>query len=117
MILKRMLRDRAVQLQFAGLRPSTRHYVYADTEKVSDSVIKPSGGLLGDALISDADGSISFVYYVVTGAFSANNKDQQTLVDLGRKPKRTRIVISSTNTNILDKTTEEASKSLSEVYI
>lgn len=117
MILKRMLRDRAIQAQFVGLRPSTRHYVYVDTEKVSDSVIKPSGGLLGDPLISDADGSISFIYYVVTGSYSANNKDQQALVDKNRKPKKSRLVITSTNTNILDKAAEDAAKSLSEVYI
>lgn len=117
MILKRMLRDRAVQLQFVGLRPSTRHYVYVDTEKVGDNLIKPSGGLLGDALISDADGTISFIYYIVTGAYSANNKDQQALVDMNRKPKKSRLVISSTNTPILDKTAENTSKSLSEIYI
>lgn len=117
MILKRMLRDRAVQVQFVGLRPSTRHYVYVDTEKVSDSTIKPAGGLLGDPLISDADGSISFIHYVVTGAYSASNKDQQSLVDMNRKPKKSRLVITSTNTNILDKAAEDAAKSLSEVYI
>lgn len=117
MILKRLIRDRAVQLQFVGLRPSTRHYVYVDTEKVSDSLLKPAGGLLGDALVTDADGAISFIYYVVTGSYSSNNRDQQILTDASRNPKKTRLVISSANTNILDKATEDTSKSLSDVYI
>lgn len=50
-----------------GLLPTTVHYPYFDRKKISSSDIKPVYGKLGDSLVSDANGQLTFEYYYDSG--------------------------------------------------
>lgn len=111
MTFRKVTRDKAVRLKCMGLLPSTVHYLYVDTEKVSSSYVKPADGLLGDPLVSDADGRIELVYYHVTGSFDVSSRSQQSMVNASAVPKKRRFIVSSTNASTLSPSDEQTSRS------
>lgn len=101
--------DQAFTITVNGLVPLTRHYLYFERKLVTDTLCTPSGGSLGQALISDLNGSLTFTYYYNAGLPTAANSLQvvQTLSNslVGVKE----IVIVNTQVATLDESTLNAS--------
>lgn len=116
MTVKIVARDRVLPFQFAGLLPLTKHYLYIDTERAPDNQIKPYGGMLGDALITDANGNLVFDYYRVTGAYDVTNYDQANVVNRSRIAKRRRYVICNVYTTSLDASAESVARSSAALF-
>lgn len=116
MTLKLVARDRVIPLQFSGLLPLTKHYLYIDTERVSSGSVKPYGGLLGEQLITDASGRLVFDYYHVTGSFDVSNRDQASTVNRSRVSKRRRFVVCNVFQSTLDEDAENAARSSASVF-
>ena len=62
----------AFSLSASGLRPSTVHYFSFNNADVS-SQCRPSGGSLGDPLVTDSTGSVSFTFYYSSGIETGTN--------------------------------------------
>jgi hypothetical protein len=56
-------REQVFRVDIKGLRPSTPHYMYFERRLVSASNIKPLGGSLGGALVTDTSGNLVFDFY------------------------------------------------------
>ena len=61
------VRDQVFTITVYGLKPSTVHNCYFERNKVNSSKIKPKNGQLGNALITDANGSATFDFYYDSG--------------------------------------------------
>lgn len=109
-------RDRVVPLEFVGLLPLTRHYLYVDSEQVGASFIKPAGGLLGEPLITDANGRLVFDYYRVSGAFDVTSKNQASVVDITRLVKRRKYVVANINVSVLNPADEQQARSTASIF-
>lgn len=64
-------RDQSFDINVTGLLPATYHYAYFEGRKVAANQIRPLSGKLGDPLITDANGTLNFVYYYSTGLSDA----------------------------------------------
>lgn len=109
-------RDRVVNLEFVGLLPLTRHYLYVDSEQVSASLIKPAGGLLGEPLITDANGRLTFDYYRVSGAFNVTSRNQASLIDNSRLVKKRKYVVANVNVPVISPTEEQQARSAASIF-
>ena len=58
-----VVREQTFRIDITGLRPSTPHYMYFERQKVGSGLIKPVGGVLGDQLITDTNGVLSFDFF------------------------------------------------------
>lgn len=109
-------RDKAIHLEFAGLLPLTRHYLYVDSEQVGASLIKPKGGLLGEPLITDASGRLIFDYYRVSGAFDVSSRHQASIVNNSRLVKKTRYVVANINVSVITTSDEQQARSAASIF-
>lgn len=62
--------EQAIDLTISGLKPSTKHSFYFDGEDKT-AKCKPSGGQIGDDLVSNSSGILSIKFYFDFG-FSSN---------------------------------------------
>lgn len=60
-----IIRAQTFDISANGLKPLTRHFFYYEGGDASDRC-KPSGGNIGDSLVTDASGSLSFTVFVDT---------------------------------------------------
>lgn len=67
--------DQAIQVSLWGLKPNTQHYVYVGDVDVSNRA-KQVGKLLGDGLVTDASGAVTFTYYLGSNLTSATSVQQ-----------------------------------------
>lgn len=65
-------RDQVFNIKLTGLMPRTVHYLYVETKLQPASVCKPYGKNLGDALITDDNGQLTFDYYYSSGLGTAD---------------------------------------------
>lgn len=61
------VRDQVFNVVVYGLKPSTVHNCYFERNKVAANKIKPKNGQLGNQLITDENGSVSFDFYYESG--------------------------------------------------
>lgn len=61
------VRDQVFTITVHGLKPSTVHNCYFERNKVDSSKIKPKNGQLGNALVTDQNGSATFDFYYDSG--------------------------------------------------
>jgi hypothetical protein len=59
--------EQVFRIDIVGLQPLTTHYVYAEGKQLDSSKIKPVGKKIGDPLVTDSNGSVSFDYYFDSG--------------------------------------------------
>ena len=59
------IRSKTISFTISGLKPLTNHYAFFEEVSV-DSYITPTGGSLGDQLISDANGNLSGTFSIPT---------------------------------------------------
>lgn len=81
-------REQTFRFNLSGLMPQTVHYFYFERQRVSSTKLKPSGGKLGDALLSDADGKLVFDYFYdsgITPESSVERAQQQAALLAGTK--------------------------------
>lgn len=62
-----IMQNNAFDITVYGLIPFTRHYVYFERQKQADATCAPKGGSVGQALISDTNGKLSFTFYYSSG--------------------------------------------------
>ena len=60
-------RDQIFTVELYGLKPLTTHYCYFERNVVSASNIKPQNGKLGDPIITNANGAVTFDFYYKSG--------------------------------------------------
>jgi hypothetical protein len=65
-----LAREQVFRFEVSSLMPSTYHNFFFERQKVDASKIKPVGGKIGDPIITDADGKVSFDYYYDSGLTS-----------------------------------------------
>lgn len=65
------VRDQVFTVSLNSLRPLTTHYCYFERNLVPSSQIKPLNGNLGDPIITDNDGKVTFDFYYQSGASTA----------------------------------------------
>ncbi len=65
------VRDQVFTVSLNSLRPSTTHYCYFERNLVPSSQIKPLNGNLGDPIVTDNDGKVTFDFYYQSGASTA----------------------------------------------
>lgn len=105
------VRDQVFRISVSSLKPSTVHYFYFERVRVSASKIKPVGGSLGDSIVTDSDGKVSFDYY-----FDSGISTNATEVDQAQKIANTiagkkEIVVADSNVSSLTDDFEKASQS------
>jgi hypothetical protein len=61
-------RDQVFTVTVYGLRPLTRHYCFFERKLVPTTQIKPLNGNLGESIITDENGSVTFDFYYQSGA-------------------------------------------------
>jgi hypothetical protein len=62
-----LTRDQSFEINVSGLLPLSYHYFYRERGLVDSSLLKPVGGKLGDPLITDDNGTLTFTYYYDSG--------------------------------------------------
>ena len=74
------------KMKGSGLKPLTKHVFYFDNDDVSSMCI-PTGGSQGDALITDANGSIlfQFVYASLYRLVGVNKYGSIPIIETGAK--------------------------------
>ena len=60
-------RDQVFNISLTGLMPRTVHYLYFESKLQPASVCKPFGKNLGDTLITDDSGKLTFDFYYSSG--------------------------------------------------
>lgn len=65
------VRDQVFTVVIYGLRPLTTHYCYFERNLVPAAQIKPLNKNLGDPIVTDEDGKVTFDFYYQSGASSA----------------------------------------------
>lgn len=60
-------KSQSFDITVTGLLPVTFHRFYYEGRRVKAASVKPLGGNLGDPLKSDANGTLTFTYYLETG--------------------------------------------------
>jgi hypothetical protein len=73
-------RDQAFEFNINGLIPLTTHYFYFERQQQSANFIKPLGGKLGDPIITDSNGQVTFTYY-----FASSITSEKTALDTAQK--------------------------------
>ena len=106
------LKDDLLEFGFAGLLPSTIHYVYIDGQSVSSSFLVPEGGIVGDQLISDDNGNLNFEYFYVSGAYDVESKDGLDEVNESRTYKRRHMVVCSIQADIMPESVYSSASSV-----
>lgn len=59
--------NQAFDVTVNGLIPLSRHFLYFERQRQADSTCSPRGGSVGQALISDLNGKLSFTYFYNSG--------------------------------------------------
>jgi len=65
------VRDQVFTVTLYGMRPLTTHYCYFERNLVPSTQIKPLNGNLGDPIVTDSDGKVTFDFYYQSGASTA----------------------------------------------
>lgn len=108
------LKDDVLEFGFAGLLPSTVHYIYIDSLPVSSSLLMPEGGVLGDQLISDDNGNLNFDYFYVSGAYDVESKDGLNEVNESRIYKRRLMVVCSIQADTMPESVYSSASSVAQ---
>jgi hypothetical protein len=74
--------DQSFSISLTGLMPSTLHTVSVNSEDVTADC-RPAGGQLGDSLVTDSSGRMTFTYYfnVTTGTPVTDSQNIQALIN------------------------------------
>lgn len=73
-------RDQGFDFTIGGLLPLTTHYFYFERQLQPSTSLKPLGGKLGDPIITDKNGQVTFTYY-----FSSSLTSEKTAADTAQK--------------------------------
>lgn len=73
-------RDQAFDFVVNGLLPLTTHYFYLERQQQSATTIKPLGGSIGSAIVTNANGQATFTYY-----FASSITSEKTALDTAQK--------------------------------
>lgn len=65
--------SQAFTITVNGLVPLTRHFVYFERRRQSDSICAPVGGAVGQPLVTNSSGTLRFVYYYNAGLSETNS--------------------------------------------
>lgn len=109
-------RDAAFPIVVTGLLPKTRHYLYVDSQRVPAEQIKPYGGLCGDPIITDENGSLNIEYFHITGSFDVTTREMSSVVNQARVYKKRQYVICNVNASSIDDTTRSSARSYAKLY-
>jgi hypothetical protein len=58
-----LAREQTFRVTLTGLMPLTPHYVYLERQLVTSTNVKPLGKALGDTLVTDLNGQVTFDLY------------------------------------------------------
>jgi hypothetical protein len=73
-------RDQAFDFVVNGLLPLTTHYFYFERQLQPANLIKPYGGKIGDPIVTDGNGQVTFTYY-----FCSSITSEKTSLDTAQK--------------------------------
>lgn len=68
------IRAKDVALTLKGGRPNTQMYVFFDNENVTH-LCSPSGGAIGDSIVTDSNGEVSATFHIPGGRFNTGTKE------------------------------------------
>lgn len=105
------VRDQVFRISVSSLKPSTVHYFYFERVKVSGSKIKPVGGSLGDPIVTDLDGKVSFDYYFDSGISTNATEVDQAQKIANTIAGRKEVVVADSNVSSLTDDFEKSSQS------
>lgn len=106
------VRDQVFNITVNGLKPNTVHNCYFERKLVDISKIKPKNGQLGNTLITDQNGSVTFDYYYESGVGTQAtqlNSAQQTAANLAGVKE---IIVTDSTSPSLDVGYEDTASSI-----
>jgi hypothetical protein len=71
-------REQTFRFNVSGLLPATAHYFYFERQLVPATKLKPLGGKVGDSLVTDANGKLTFDYMYDSGLTSDKTTLEQS---------------------------------------
>jgi hypothetical protein len=92
-----LVRDQAFNMTVNGLLPMTYHYLYFEGNQVASSQYKPLGGKIGDPLISDQNGQLSFTYYYASNLPNVTTEFSEYYKFINALAGTKRIVVANLN--------------------
>jgi len=106
------VRDQIFNITVYGLKPLTVHTCYFERNKVDANKLKPKNGQLGNQLITDANGSLTFDFYYSSGlgdeATELNQAQKQAANIAGLKE----LIVTDTSVASLPANYEDTASSL-----
>lgn len=94
-------RDQVFRITVSSLKPSTTHNLYFERVKVAAANIKPLGGSLGDPIVTDSDGKVTFEYFYNSGITSSATEVDQAQKIANTIAGKKEIVVADTNDALL----------------
>lgn len=112
-----LVRDQSFDVTVNGLLPLTYHYLYFEGKLVPSAQFKPIGGKLGDALISDANGQLNFVYYYTSNLPTSTTELTEYYNFINSLAGKKQLVVANVNSPTLPDTYETTTFSYATSYI
>lgn len=112
------------RISVKGLKPSTVHYFYFTGQRVDSSKLKPLSGKIGDTLITNTNGELTFDFFYDSGLTSSSASSlEEAQQQAARLAGTKEVVVTTLATTALSSDYEETSSSywrshiLIQVYI
>lgn len=110
------VRDQSFDITVTGLLPTTYHYFYFEGKRDTTNV-KQYGKKIGETLISDANGQITFTYYYKSGLPEYASTLQEYYAITNNIAGRKEVVVSNINLADLPSDFADSSTSFAKSFI
>ena len=104
-----VVRDQSFDITVNGLLPLTYHHFYFEGRKNTN--VKPRGGIVGDPLLSNENGQVTFTFYYKSGLATSASSLEQFYQLTNNIAGTKEIVISTINADVLPDNYDTASTS------
>lgn len=94
-------REQTFTFNVSGLLPSTVHYFYFERQLVPASKLKPEGGKLGDLLVTDSNGKVTFDFLYDSGLTGDKTTLEQSQAASNLIAGNKEVALTTTNTQVL----------------
>lgn len=112
-----LVRDQSFDINVNGLLPLTYHYLYFEGNKAASNLYKPAGGKIGDPLISDANGKLTFTFYYSSNVPGYTTELTEYYSFIGSVAGKKELVIANINNTTLPSTYETTAFSYAKTSI
>lgn len=94
-------REQTFTFNVSGLLPQTTHYFYFERQLVPASKLKPQGGKIGDALVTDSNGKMTFEYFYDSGLTGDKTTLEQSQAASNLVAGNKEVALTTTNSQTL----------------